>query len=137
MVVYLVNGNWLLTNTVQEFLGEVGHQVVPVWSPRELPGFIAAQPLAPCVVVADLQNSREESLAMLRDVHAARPDIPIIAVTSHGQVLPPRQALDHGIHSFLRTPVCLAELELTLIRLGERVAAPAPEDSRSAFSPAG
>lgn len=123
MVVYLVNGNWLLTNTVGEFLGEVGHEVVPVWSPRELSDLIAAQPLVPCVVVADLESSREESLAVLRDVHASRPDIPIVALTSHGQVLPPRQALAHGIHSFLHTPVCLAELELTLIRLTEHIAA--------------
>jgi DNA-binding response OmpR family regulator len=88
---------------------------------------------SPDLVVLDMLLPGRSGLDVLRELHAAKPEIPVIALTALGEIEDRVTGLDAGAVDYLTKPFSLAELAAR-IRAQLRVAAQVP---RTALSGAG
>jgi two-component system OmpR family response regulator len=88
---------------------------------------------APDVVVLDMLLPGRSGLDVLRELHASKPELPVIVLTALGEVEDRVTGLDAGAIDYLAKPFSLAELSAR-IRAQLRMAAQAP---RTAVSGAG
>ena len=116
----LVERDVLVRGTLDEFMSALGY---PVSAHRSLSELLAAPgPEAPGIdlLLAELIAASPQHTRALRELQARRPALPVIALADLGGLLPLEEALACGVHGYLRKPVSLYELELTLLRMGER-----------------
>ncbi|OGV62864.1 MAG: hypothetical protein A3K19_26150 [Lentisphaerae bacterium RIFOXYB12_FULL_65_16] len=119
MRIWIIDSDWLVTRTLQEFLTELGHEVESLPGEQRLADLLEKESEPVDLVIMDLCTEDALEKTRLRRIHERFPSLRVIAVPKHNSVLPTEEALAHGIHAFLHRPVQLAELELMLVRLAE------------------
>jgi len=72
------------------------------------------------VVILDLRLPDTDGLAVLRELHARTPELPVIVVTAHGDVPTAVEALKCGAYDFLTRPVGNDVLVSAIRRAAER-----------------
>src|SRR5262245_16236408 len=73
----------------------------------------------PDVVVVALDTDQNKAMALISELKAGHPDLPILAFSARGDGQSILQALRAGAKEFLTQPVVLEELLLALQRLGQ------------------
>lgn len=82
-----------------------------------------AQALAPDLVIMDLSMPDLDGIAAMREIHQARPELPIVFLTAHADPGVEREAREAGASGFLAKGGSLDDL---VIVLHEAVEAPDP-----------
>lgn len=73
------------------------------------------------VILLDLRLPDVSDLSLIRELRAARPDVPMIVMTAHGTPDDTRQALAAGVHTLVGKPFDVVEM----VALADAAAAPA------------
>lgn len=81
-----------------------------------------ARALAPDLVIMDLSMPDLDGIAAMREIHQARPELPIVFLTAHADPGVEREARKAGASGFLAKGVSLEDLVIVL-----REAAEAPD----------
>lgn len=67
MYIYLIDHEYIILNTLEKFLVDLGHEVLSFFSVSEL---LSRKIEAYAdVIILDLQNTNTESIKMIQDVH--------------------------------------------------------------------
>jgi DNA-binding NarL/FixJ family response regulator len=82
-----------------------------------------ARALDPDLVIMDLSMPDLDGIAAMREIHQARPELPIVFLTAHADPGVEREAREAGASGFLAKGVSLDDL---VIVLHEAAEAPAP-----------
>ena len=82
-----------------------------------------ARALAPNLVIMDLSMPDLDGIEAMRQIHQARPELPVVFLTAHADPGVEREAREAGASGFLAKGISLEDL---VIALREAVQAPAP-----------
>ena len=98
--------------TLTELLAEHGHKVVTARSGAE------AMPLVDeaDTVVTDLQMPGMDGLALLAQINARDPQLPVILLTAHGSERVAVQAIKSGAHDYIAKPFDIDEVGVVIER---------------------
>ena len=116
MRICLVGEESIATQTLQEFLSDLGHNVISVRSSHELLDQLKFR--SADVMIANLGMAGNDT--WIREVHRRYPEVAIVLMTTGHPSLSAEEALSYGVYAYLHKPISLAELELLLVRLSER-----------------
>lgn len=119
MRIYLVDDEPIVNKTLQEFLFELGHEIVSIRAAYELLGNLEKEPHPVDLIIADFCMTKGNAVTMIRKVHEQYPGIAIVLMTVGSLLLPTAEAISYGVYAYLRKPIRLAELELLLARLSD------------------
>lgn len=120
MRIYLVEEENIVKRIIRDFLTELGHEVVVINVPYNLPDSLSKNLHPVDLIIMDFPaTDRETTVRMIRELHERRPEIPFVLRAS-SVVLSADEAVQCGVYAYLHKPVRLAELELLLTRLSER-----------------
>ena len=117
MRICVVDENQLVRRTLQDFLVELGHTVVPLRENGALLSALQAGECHPDLIIAECRDACADKPCILQQIHELTPETPIFATVDNGTVPSPEEAISRGICAFLHKPLHLSELELMLIRL--------------------
>ena len=120
MRILVLVGSGLLRTTLQEFLTHLGHEAGiadPAAGRQESP---RRQGGGPDVVIFDPAPGPCAMHSAIGDLHREHPAAGILVVTQNAPELAAEEALCLGIHGYLRKPLSLRELELSLLRMEDQ-----------------
>lgn len=117
MHILVFDQNRLFRNTLEEFLSDLGHDVECHRSLASFPDPGHTGTETPDLIVAEVAKDRSAALASIRQVHQQWPGIPVVVTLGQDSDLVLKETISNGVHSFLRKPVRLSELEFVLIQL--------------------
>lgn len=78
-----------------------------------------AQALAPDLVIMDLSMPDLDGIAAMREIHQARPELPIVFLTAHADPGVEREAMEAGASGFLAKGGSLEDLVIVLHEVAE------------------
>ena len=120
MRIYLFDDEPIITITLQDFLSDLGHEVVSFGSTYELLDHLEKSPEPVDLIISDLHVPNGNGITLIREVHKRYPDISIMIIMGHdGPTLSTNEAISYGVYTYLHKPIRLSELELLLVRLSE------------------
>jgi len=112
--VLVVDDEALIRWSLSEALTESGYVVRLAASGREARAALASFDGEPVVVILDLRLPDVADLSLLRDIRAARPDVPVIVMTAHGGPEARAQARALGVACVVDKPFDVTELTRTV-----------------------
>ncbi len=118
MAVYVLHDDAVVVQTLLDFLSELGYSAMPAYSIHELLSALRSGAQRPDTVIAKQEMLGAACVATLRELHELHPDLAFLLVTSSGSVTA-AEAISCGVYTYLRPPIRLSELELSLARLSE------------------
>ena len=108
--VLVVDDHLPSAEALADALTDEGYEATPVPSARAALTAVAAKP--PDVVVTDLRMEGMDGLALLRELRAIDPHLPVILLTAYATIEVAVEATREGAFCFLTKPVKMAELEV-------------------------
>ena len=114
--ILFVDDEALLTRMMEEMLEEMGYQVTVKCCPREALAEFCKDPWQFDLVITDYSMPGMTGLEMAKDMHAARPDIPVVLLTSYSELITPEAVEQAGIRENIRKPLVVDQLARTLRR---------------------
>ncbi len=121
VIIYLVDNEPLVTKTLQEFIKNLGYRVVSLNSVHELLDNLEKNHTSMRLVITDISVFRGKEVAIIREVRRRYADIYFLIIISGPPILSTEEAISYGVYGYLHKPIYLAELELFLIRLYEKL----------------
>jgi two-component system, NtrC family, response regulator AtoC len=116
--ILIVDDEETLARAIGRFLGRRGFSSTVATSAGDARSAVARA--RPDLVLLDLRLGEEDGVAMLRELHAADPDLPVIIMTAYGSVDSAVAAMKAGARDYIQKPVDLEELAIIIERaLGE------------------
>ena len=116
--VLVVDDEEILRNSVRQWL-ELGGFSVRVASGADEAIRLLRESL-PDVVLSDFRMPQTSGLELMREVHRADPDIPVVLLTAHGDVPLAVAAMRDGAYDFLQKPHDPEHLSAVIMRAIER-----------------
>ncbi|MGA1843723.1 MAG: response regulator [bacterium] len=120
MRIYLIDNELIVTKTLQGFLKDLGHDVVPFNSIAEFLNNrikVNGGNGGIDVIIVDLNMPKQDGIRLINEIHRKCPHSDIIVMSC---ILPFHEAITHSVYSYLKKPIYFDELELVLARLSER-----------------
>ena len=111
MMIQLCYENRLTGYTVERFLRELGHEVIACDKTKERSCEIGMDTKLAIVELYDL-SLRE--MKWITEIHAQNPAAPIILIVEPRSIINALNAIALGVHTCLRKPLRLSELELAI-----------------------
>ncbi len=103
------------TRMISIMLAKLGFSIQAFNSPQEALDRFRIDPCRFDLVITDLTMPVMNGVDLATEIHAERPDLPIILMTGYGKDLESiRSANWHGIRKFLKKPVKMTELAATI-----------------------
>lgn len=119
--IHLIIKEKIITQTLTEFLTELKYKVSTFDSISELvKNFTKKQEIKELVIIEDV-TFRGEEKAIIRRIHDQYSDVLFVVITSNIPDISTKEAISYGIYGYLHRPISLAELELLLVRLYEKI----------------
>ena len=109
-VALVVDDEALIRWSVSEGLTEAGWSVRQASNGAEARRLVRALDGEPFVIVLDLRLPDVSDLSLVRELRAARPDVPMIVMTAHGSADDASAVLASGVFSFVTKPFDVPEL---------------------------
>jgi DNA-binding NtrC family response regulator len=109
-VVLVVDDEALIRWSLSEGLTEFGYVVRVAGTAAEARDALASARHESLVVVLDLRLPDMADLTLLRDIRAARPDVPVIVMTAYGTAEDAKQARSLGVSRFIGKPFDVGEM---------------------------
>ncbi|PWV95377.1 two-component system C4-dicarboxylate transport response regulator DctD [Hoeflea marina] len=100
--VLLVDDDADLLAAASDWLQVSGFEVTAVADPHRVAGRI--DETDPDVVVTDIRMPGRDGMALLSDITAGRPDLPVVLMTGHGDVALAVSAMRQGAEDFIEKP---------------------------------
>jgi len=119
MRIYLIKDEPIITKTLQDFLSDLGHEVVSVKSVYELLGNLEKERQPVDLIIGDFYMPKGNAATLICELHKRYPNIAIVIMIVDGPILSTHEAVSYGVYSYIRKPISLAVLELLLARLSE------------------
>jgi DNA-binding NtrC family response regulator len=117
--VLVVDDEALIRWSLSEGLADAGWCVRQAATGAEARSAVRALQGQPFVLLLDMRLPDVSDLSLIRELRAARPDVPMIVMTAHGSDDDAAQALMTGVYSFVGKPFELGEI----VRLVDAAAA--------------
>jgi DNA-binding NtrC family response regulator len=117
--IHVLHADQVVMQTLLDFLSYLGYWATPLRSADELLASLEAKHQKADVVVAKLEMAGKAGRDILRAVHERHPNVAFMLITDAFGSLPAAEAVSCGVYAYLREPIQLCELELSLARLGE------------------
>ena len=108
--VLVVDDEALIRWSLSEGLIDAGWTVRQAATGAEARAEVRALAGQPFVIVLDLRLPDVFDLSLVREIRAARPDVPMIVMTAHGTNDDARQAKACGVFSFVGKPFDMVEI---------------------------
>ena len=108
--VLVVDDEALIRWSLSEGLADAGWTVRQAATGAEARAAVRALQGQPFVLLLDLRLPDVSDLSLIRDLRAARPDVPMIVMTAHGSDDDAAQALMTGVYSFVGKPFDVVEI---------------------------
>ena len=108
--VLVVDDEALIRWSLSEGLTDAGWTVRQAATGADARSAVRALDGQPFVIVLDLRLPDVSDLSLMRDLRAARPDVPMIVMTAHGTNDDAAQALAAGVYSFVGKPFDVVEI---------------------------
>ncbi|MBR0827359.1 sigma-54-dependent Fis family transcriptional regulator [Bradyrhizobium manausense] len=116
--VLVVDDEDIVRDSVRQWLELGGFAVRTAAGAEEAMRLLKESP--PDVVLSDFRMPQISGLELMRDVHRADPDIPVVLLTAHGDVPLAVAAMREGAYDFLQKPHDPEQLSLVIARAVER-----------------
>jgi two-component system NtrC family response regulator len=97
---------------LEDLLGEEGYRVVTADSGQEALKIIQEHELD--LVITDMKMPGMDGMALLDQVHAQNPELPVIMMTAYGTVEKAVEAMKKGAFDYIKKPFENEELKLTI-----------------------
>ena len=117
-LVLVVDDEEIVRNSIRQWL-ELGDFEVRLAGNADEAVAILRQAM-PDVVLTDFRMPQKSGLDLMRDVHRADPDIPVVLLTAHGDVTLAVAAMREGAYDFLLKPYDPEHLSAVIRRAAER-----------------
>jgi len=117
MLIYLIDNELIVTKTLQGFLKDLGHEVIPFNSIGEFLNNQIKVNGGIDVIIVDLYMPKQEGIRLISEIHRKCPHSDIIVMSC---ILPFHVAITHSVYSYLKKPIYFDELELVLAHVSER-----------------
>ena len=117
MRIYLIDDELIVTKTLQDFLKDLGYDVIPFNSIGEFLNNRIKANGGKDVIIVDLNMPKRDGIRLINEIHRKCPQSDIIVMSC---ILPFQEAITHSVYSYLKKPIYFDELELVLARLSER-----------------
>ena len=114
--IHVVHDDRVVMQTLLDFLSYLGYAATPIRHANELLASLEAKRQKVDVVVAKLDKGGAD---ILRAVHERYPQVAFVLITDAFGSFPAAEAASYGVFAYLREPIQLCELELSLARLEE------------------
>ncbi|MBM9536339.1 hybrid sensor histidine kinase/response regulator [Desulfobulbus alkaliphilus] len=92
----------------------LGYRVLPATSPEQALAYLAKEDERIDLLVTDHTMPRMTGLQLAAEVHARRPDLPVILCSGYSEAVTPEEAHDAGVSRFLAKPVDMRMLAMTI-----------------------
>ena len=115
--ILLVDDELPLTKTLRQILSRLNYQVVASNSAPEACALFRQNPAQFDVVVTDLSMPEMNGLELARQIHACRPEIPVILASGFAAEVTADRLDSSDIYELLEKPVSMSALAETLHRL--------------------
>jgi len=112
--VLIVDDEETHARAIGRFLGRRGYAPVVATSAGEARAAVARA--RPDLVLLDLRLGDEDGIAILRELHASDPGLPVVLMTAYGSVDTAVAAMKAGARDYVQKPIDLEELALILER---------------------
>jgi len=109
-VVLVVDDEILIRWSLSEGLADSGYAVRLAANGAEARAALTSFGKAPAVILLDLRLPDVADLSLLREIRAARPDVPVIIMTAHGSPEDSRKAFELGAVQFVGKPFDVNEM---------------------------
>jgi CheY-like chemotaxis protein len=110
-----------LTSMLQKMLGRLDYQVTTSNQPREAIHWVRENPAQFDLVITDLTMPEMNGLEVAKQLHAIRPDLPVILVSGYSVSVGAERLREAGICERLDKPVSPAVLGEVLARVLKKV----------------
>lgn len=117
-LVLVVDDEEIVRNSVRQWL-ELGDFQVKVAGSADEAADLLRRSL-PDVVLTDFRMPERSGLELMREVHRADPDLPVVLLTAHGDVALAVAAMREGAYDFLQKPYDPEHLSAVIARAVER-----------------
>ena len=117
MRIYLIDDELIVIKTLQGFLKDLGHEVVPFNSVSEFLGNHKEDHAPVDVIIVDLKMPKNDGVRTICEINKKYPNTDIVVMSS---ILPFHEAISHSVYSYLKKPIHFDELELILAHVSER-----------------
>ena len=108
--VLVVDDEALIRWSLSEGLTDAGWTVRQAATGAEARSAVRALQGQPFVLLLDMRLPDVSDLSLIRELRAARPDVPMIVMTAHGSDDDAAQALLNGVYSFVGKPFDVSEI---------------------------
>lgn len=108
--VLVVDDEALIRWALAEGLADAGWAVRQAASGAEAREAVRALAGQPFAILLDLRLPDVSDLSLMRELRAARPDVPMIVMTAYGTSDDAAEALAAGVHSFVGKPFDVVEV---------------------------
>ena len=108
--VLVVDDEALIRWSLSEGLADAGWTVRQAATGAEARSAVRRLEGQPFVLLLDLRLPDVSDLSLIRELRAARPDVPMIVMTAHGSDDDAEQALMAGVYSFVGKPFDVGEI---------------------------
>ncbi|MCP3459550.1 sigma-54 dependent transcriptional regulator [Bradyrhizobium sp. CCGUVB23] len=116
--VLVVDDEEIVRNSVRQWL-ELGGFTVRVAAGAD-EAMVLLKQRAPDVVLSDFRMPQTSGLELMRAIHRADPDLPVVLLTAHGDVPLAVAAMREGAYDFLQKPYDPEQLSAVISRAVER-----------------
>ncbi len=120
MKIYLIIKEKIMTQTIQEFLTRLGHQVIILSAVDELLEIFKNDYYDHTLVISEECFFRGQERSIIKKIHKQHPSLLFVIITENRPMFSTKEAISFGIYGYLHKPISLAELELLLVRLSEK-----------------
>src|SRR5207247_6629297 len=110
----VVDDDALIRGSLGEMLRREGYQVYEAASGTE--ALKIATSASPSLVVTDFNMPEIDGMQLLRELHARKPDLPVILVTGYGTVDQAVEAMKNGAYDYVSKPILDDEMKLVVKR---------------------
>lgn len=108
--ILFVDDERLLTDIAKQYFSKLGYQVTIALDPQKALQLFEAAPDSFDLVVTDMIMPKINGIELSKEIHSARPSIPIILCSGYLDIVDDEERKTAGIAEILRKPVSLQEL---------------------------
>ncbi|MCB2225606.1 MAG: PAS domain S-box protein [Desulfarculaceae bacterium] len=117
-----------LVEVASNILSKLGYQVEAFTASPEALDAFRSDPMAYDLVITDQTMPRLTGAALVRELKAIRPELPVIIATGFSHQLSPRQAREIGVAAFVMKPIATYEIAQAVRKALDQAQGQAPED---------
>jgi DNA-binding NtrC family response regulator len=110
----IVDDDALIRRSLVELLRREGYQVFDASTGAQ--ALEVAANVNPQLVITDFNMPEIDGMQLLRDLHARKPDLPVILVTGYGTVEQAVEAMKNGAYDYVSKPILDEEMRLVVRR---------------------